>query len=225
MDARKQREHLAAWIAEWRLEKDIPPPETPKSDALREAGVDVPAGIPDLSVAASGGRLEAGDVVLLPPLGEITSSRPIYVALLECTRNGNWLCAPFSRFSTPATEDEFATGRRFAPLKVVCVWNAGLLAPQILDRGWLVARLAAADIGILAEFVSGRRPELPPARRGPPLVHPLDPRHAYIEEERSLWLDFRAFQATVAGGEEASWEANEPPALDFAAEKPDKDGK
>ena len=225
MDAREQREQLAAWLAEWRLDRDLPPaaaeaapPETADGD---------PGEGPDLTVAASNARLAAGDVVLLPPVGEATSSRPVYVVLLLADGSGRWLCAPFSRFSTPATEGEFATGRGFDPLKVVCAWNSNRLDAAVLERGWLVERLAAADVKILAAFAAGKRAELPPARRGPPLVHPLDPRHEYLEEERALWFDFRDLYSSAPEDDSGLWSVNEPPPLDYAAEKPDdgdKDG-
>ena len=219
MDAREQRERLAAWLAEWRLEKELPPPET--TEVLASAGTarGDPAPGPDLTIAASGARLQAGDIVLLPPIGEISSSRPVYVVLLERKREDDWLCAPFSRFSTPATDGELATGRGFDPLKVVSAWNSGLLPSRTLALGWLVEHLAASDVKILLDFATQRRAELPPTRRGPPLVHPLDPRHEYIEDERSLWFDFRALRPENGGEGADIWSVNEPPALDYAAEK------
>ena len=176
MDLGKQREKLAAWLAEWRLDQELPPPETTADATPPEATENGPDRSADLTVAASGAELKAGDVVLLPPVGEVTSGRPVYVALLEEAPRGGWLCAPFSRFSTPATEGEFETDRGFDPLKVVCAWNANALSSPLLAQGWLVGHLAAPDVKALADFAAGKRAELPPARRGPPLVHPLAPR-------------------------------------------------
>lgn len=223
MDLGKQREKLAAWLAEWRLDQELPPPETTADATPPEAAENGPDRSADLTVAASGAELKAGDVVLLPPVGEVTSGRPVYVALLEEAPRGGWLCAPFSRFSTPATEGEFETDRGFDPLKVVCAWNANALSSPLLAQGWLVGHLAASDVKALADFASGKRAELPPARRGPPLVHPLDPRHEYLEEERSLWLDFRARAQADARdqGNHPAWSVDEPAALDSAAEKPE----
>ena len=76
----------------------------------------------------------------------------------------------------------------------------------VLERGWLVGQLGAQDLKVLADFASGRRAELPPARRGPPIVHPLDPRREYIEEERCLWLDFQRAEASAP----EEWEVREP---------------
>ncbi len=225
MDAQEQREKLAAWLAEWRLDKELPPPEKTTGAVPPEADGDALSVTPDLTVAASNVPLKAGDIVLLPPVGEITSSRPVYVVLLQASGPDKWTCAPFSRFSTPATEGEFATGRNFDPLKVVCAWNAGQLDGAVLERGWLVEHLTAADVKILADFAAGHRAELPPARRGPPLVHPLDPRHEYLEEERSLWFDFRDLYSAKGEDDSNLWSVQEPPAIPYAAEKPDETDK
>ena len=212
MTVSEQREMLAAWLAEWRLEKELPPPTeedvTPSGDGRSFGQSD-----PDKTVGATETALRPGDVVLLPPDGETTSARPVYVALLDARPNGSWLCAPFSRFSTPATEGEYATERNFDPLKVACAWNANDLPQDVLARGWLVEHLGAQDVKILADFALKRRAELPPARRGPPIVHPLDPRREYIEEERCLWVDFQTPEETAP----QEWEVREPP-IGYAAE-------
>ena len=213
----EQREMLAAWLAEWRLEKELPQP--PHEDVVSTGA---PGGdgrdmfgqsYPDKTVGATNTALRAGDIVLLPPDGETSSTRPVYVVLLAAGPNGSWLCAPFSRFSTPATEGEYMTGRNFDPLKVVCAWNSGHLSQNVLERGWLVEHLGAQDLKILADFALKRRAELPPVRRGPPIVHPLDPRHEYVEEERCLWVDFQ----TMEESDPREWEVREQ-SIGFAAE-------
>ena len=115
MTLAEQRKLLAAWLAEWRLERELPPPPAEKA-----SGTAVPADGHDAPDLTAGGGLARGDIILLPPVGEVAASRPVYVALLRESAPGVWLCAPFSRFSTPATEGEYATGRAFDPLKVVC---------------------------------------------------------------------------------------------------------
>ncbi len=184
----EQRAMLAEWLAEWRLERELPPPPVEEPSGVAAAPRDG-QDAPDLTV---GDGLQRGDIVLLPPVGEVASSRPVYVALLRESAPGAWLCAPFSRFSTPATEGEYATGRAFDPLKVVCAWNTAPVPAPTLARGWRTGRLSEAEVEVLDGFASGARAELPPSRRGPPLVHPLDPRHDYIEEEKSLWFGIGA---------------------------------
>ena len=208
-----QREMLAAWLAEWRLEKELPP-SPQESCAPTGDGRTVPdQSESDKTVGATGAALRPGDIVLLPPDGETSSVRPVYVVLLDAGPDGSWLCAPFSRFSTPAMEGEYATGRNFDPLKVVCAWNANSLPRDVLARGWIVERLGAPDVKILADFALKRRAELPPARRGPPIVHPLDPRREYLEEERCLWVDFQTMEEST----QQEWEVREP-SIGFAAE-------
>ena len=185
MTLSEQRKMLAEWLAEWRLERELPPPPPEEAAAAANAHEDG-HDAPDLSVGAD---IRRGDIILLPPVGEVASSRPVYVAVLRRSAPDAWLCAPFSRFSTPATEGEYATGRSFDPLKVVCAWNAAPVPASTLAGGWRTGSLAAADVEVLDEFASGARNELPPSRRGPPLLHPLDPRHEYLEEEKALWFE------------------------------------
>ena len=199
MTVAEQRAMLAAWLAEWRLEKELPPP--PQEEDVTLSGGDRALcghnAESDKTVGATGVLLRAGDIVLLPPDGEVSSARPVYVALLVAKADGNWLCAPFSRFSTPAMEGEYATGRNFDPLKVVCAWNAGNLPQTMLARGWLVERLGAADLKILADFALNRRAELPPAGSAPRIHRggalPLDrlpdlrsPGHANLASRRAF---------------------------------------
>jgi hypothetical protein len=213
MTVSEQREMLAAWLAEWRLEKDLPPPPQEDEASSGDGRTEFGQSDSDKTVAATGAVLRAGDIVLLPPDGEMSSARPVYVTLLDARPNGSWLCAPFSRFSTPATEGEYATGRNFDPLKVICAWNAHDLPQNVLARGWLVEHLGAPDVKILSDFALKRRAELPRARRGSPIVHPLDPRRESIAEERCLWIDFQTTEETAP----QEWEVREPP-IGYAAE-------
>ena len=224
MTVSEQRKMLAAWLTEWRLEKELPP--SPDEDVVSTLA---PSGDgrtlfdqsgSDKTIGATAVGLRPGDIVLLPPDGDTTSARPVYVVLLAAGPDNRWLCAPFSRFSTPATEGEYATDRRYDPLKVVCAWNTGRLPMAVLARGWLVERIGASDLRVISDFALGRRNELPPARRGPPVVHPIDPRRDYIEEERCLWVDFETQDAPDSA---ENWQVKEP-TIDYAAESsPEKD--
>ncbi len=189
----RQLELLAAWIKEWkiaaRLETMTPAAEPPSRrieytvfGAQREAA--------RLRVGAN--PLTEGDIVLLPPDAEATRARPWYVALLSSERPGRWLAAPFGRFPLPALPGEWATGRRAGPLKVICLWNRGLLGEERLRRGWRVGRMTAREQTAVAQLMAPMAERALTARLasriGPPLAHPLDPRHDYIEDERLLWL-------------------------------------
>ncbi len=71
----------------------------------------------------------------------------------------------------------------------------------------------SSDLKILADFALNRRDELPPAKHGPPIVHPLDPRREYSEEERCLWIDFQSQEVD----EPEVWQVRES-SIGYAAE-------
>lgn len=214
MTIEEQRRMLARWLAEWKIEKDLPdghPAPMPAGRQTSSASV--------FTVEAAGEILSPGDIVLLPPIGETTAARPVYVALAE-KRDNQWTAVPFSRFSLPATEEEFATRSDFEPTKVLCLWNAGTVPVTILSRGWRVGKLKAPDLKTVLKFLSGEKAELPDNRRGPMLRHPLDPRHDYLEEEKTLWFDFRGEKERLIYPEEA--ESDYPAAAEDHEESPFK---
>ena len=210
------RRHLEEWLRLWRLTRrldelpeetgvdaadggapgaardDAAPPPMAYSAARRkrpEAGRALRIGDP--------ARLRTGDIVLLPPETATTRRRPVYVGLVGRQETGvedeSWLVIPFGRLPLPAVPGELVTRRQAAPLRVLCVWNCALAAAARLARGWLVGRLTERELD-LARGVRDLAPDsVPPAalarRVGPPLVHPLDPRHEYLDEERLLWFE------------------------------------
>ena len=192
-----QRQRLGAWLEAWQLQQRLEtladPPEPPAPPAPQAYP---PAGRPPQGTSAASrvhpGRLLAGAIILLPPDNEATRARPVYVALAEAVRGDAWLVVPFGRFPVPALPGELATGRVAPPLQVLCVWNHAPIAAERLARGWQVGRLCAREqrwLRQLLDLPPGRAPRKTLAQRlGPPLVHPLDPRHDYIEQERMLWL-------------------------------------
>ncbi len=194
-----QRRRLAEWLREWQLAQRLDAAPEP-SDGAPGAAADLsyPAG-PARRCAGSPlsigdpSRLQDGEVVLLAPESETTRRRPVYVALIELTRGGDWLTVPFGRFALPAVPGELATRRAAPSLRVLCVWNAGPIDGARLARGWSVGHLTPRELGwvrLLLEKPAGAPPPRALAGRlGPPLVHPLDPRHDYLEEERLLWID------------------------------------
>lgn len=207
-----QRKALADWLALWRIDLSLAKAVGKPSDAT-----DIPTAenaalaVSEFTYAASGDTPEAGDIVLLPPVGRITQSRPVYLALCERT-DGGWGAVPFARLPLPATDAEFATGREELPLRVLSPWNAGFLPDEVVARAWKVGRLRPAEAAALRAYKKGEPPSL---EAGPPLVHPLDPRHDYLDEERELWVE-------LAGcGETGDYEAG-PQDLQDAAEDHDE---
>ena len=174
------------WLSEWQIDK-----------LLREDGPGQSAegrSSPGTPGRASGPLYdvkpaEVGQIRLFHPFSAETAERPRYVAVLKVNGHGNWLVAPFSRFSEPAVPGEWKTGKEAPVLRALCIWNARSLPGTVLSRSWVVDRMSASRTaqavtihGLLAD--GGKLPLSIARRVGPPLVHPLDPRFEYLEEER-----------------------------------------
>lgn len=177
---------LAAFLDEWRIGQEL---DKVRDIPSSQTGADTPEK-PFPASRISGGVPNPGDIWLLPPLTPVTRRRPVYVALVARRGADGWLCAPFSRFSSPATDGELVSRKPADALAVIQVWNAGVVPEDILADGWMVGRLGADDLKAVASYVEQGKP-LPDARRGAPVAHPLDPRLDYIEEERELWFGLR----------------------------------
>lgn len=196
---RRQLERLAAWLREWKIAVRLEAARPAEPSAVTRPSLDydsLDASDRSARLCVGAKPLAAGDIVLLPPDAEATRGRPMYVALVRSERPGLWLAVPFGRFAEPALPGEWATGRRAPTLRVLCLWNHGLLEEARLRHGWRVGRLTGRERCAADRLLALRPGEAPPfrlaSRIGPPLAHPLDPRHDYVEEERVLWLPRRA---------------------------------
>ncbi len=167
------RRQLAAWLAERALDRQLAEPAAPETSAspLR---YDAPQGSP-----------QPGEIYLARPSTEDWG--PVYVLVVEAEASGIQI-VPFGRYATPAVPGEWRSGMEAAPLRVLCGWNSRAVAVARLLPG-VVKRIGAkplAENRLLCEAVGAGVP--PPAhlaeRLGPPLVHPADPRYAYLDEER-----------------------------------------
>lgn len=177
--AEAAREKLAEWLEVWSLDRaltgDGPSGETVAFRPARRRETRPP---------------REGDIRLLAPAGaeDLHTGRPIYAVLLEGP-SGHMQWIPFGRFSVPALPTEWITGLRAEPLRVLCFWNARVVAEGREPASWPVRRLPPHRLAhwkrveqILRE---GRQPPARLAGRiGPPLPHPADPRHLYVHEER-----------------------------------------
>jgi hypothetical protein len=118
------------------------------------------------------------------------------VALISERTDGGFLVAPYGRFAEPATPDELLTGRETPALQVLCLWNSEELTAAEVCTSWFVDILSEQEVAdALAIYRHPSGTPLPPGlqtRVGPPLSHPLDPRHDYLDEERELWSLSRA---------------------------------
>lgn len=195
------RARLDAWLNERALDL-----------ALRDEGDADPTLVRRRSIRydtpETGDRTRPGDVRILTPVAPASGipGGPVYVLLVE-TEPG-LRAVPFGRYATPAVPGEAASGLRAPPLRVLCFWNIRDLAPEHLLPGRVaevspagLARIRAmVDAVRRGSVVSGRG-----TRFGPPLVHPADPRYAYLDEER------RRLDAHVAGPESLASPQTPPP--------------
>ncbi len=223
MSDHAERNKLSAWLDEWRLHQAMDAAEEALAHAgtePRPGGCNRPAGV-TLPQRPYRSGLRAGDILLLKPVTPLTRLRPIYVAVLQSEGSTEWWrVAPFGRLTLPATPDEVETGMKAPPLRVLCVWNGHVVpAARLQVWAWPVHRMTEAALA--AALAAG------PSRRGPRLVHPLDPRHAYLDAERALWPEWeRAAGAAAAPPESAAaatdyWEgalAADPPDEPYGAE-------
>jgi len=172
----RQRQALARWLSEWRI--DRLQGEDGQEPSGKSSGL-----LYDVEPARE------GQIRLLHPISDKTAERPRYVVTLKSNSDGSWLVAPFSRFSNPAVPGEWKTGREAPALRILCIWNAGSLSGSVLTRSWVVDHMTATGItkALTIHRLLSKGNELPRSlsrRTGPPIVHPLDPRIEYLEEER-----------------------------------------
>lgn len=104
------------------------------------------------------------------------------------------LAIPFGEFSEPAFDGELATGLKDHSMAVLCVWNAAWVPFAALHRSWWLTD-SFSDLLKSAETLHSVRrgrepvPEALKDRVGPPIAHPLDPRHDYLDLEAGLLND------------------------------------
>lgn len=177
---------LAAWLREWELDRK-----------LRASALDIATSSPSNVAAAAlpaRWRPRAGDLVLLHPSVTPACDRPLYVALLRSEGDRAWWVVPFGRFSEPAMNGEWRTGRQSAALRVLCVWNGRKMPSHRLATGWKVGRLTARERSSAAAVEQAWRcgtavPRNVRAAIGLPVTHPRDPRQAYMAEEARFMDD------------------------------------
>ncbi|MFH0953682.1 MAG: hypothetical protein V1873_05085 [Verrucomicrobiota bacterium] len=179
---------LLRWLREWHIDRLL----TEEREGVGRAVRPVEPKLLSLVGGEKAAPVRVGQVRLLFPASEFSRARPRYVAVLARRKEGH-LVAPFGRFAEPAVPGEWLTGRGAAPLRVLCIWNARLMPATSVRRSWLIDNLSRCELDqalALHLHVSGRTalPERTAERVGPPLVHPLDPRVEYLDEERE-WMD------------------------------------
>ncbi len=184
------RRKLAEWLAEWDMDRQLADPDAtqsaPAGEEPMQKEVCAPAVCPGLYDQDAIG---AGEVRLFASSSGAASDWPLYVAVLAAPAEDGFCCVPFSRYSVPALPEEWSTGIRHAALRVLCFWNVQHVKMGGMPPGWRVKRLSYRQLKPIHEvrnlFDMGA--PLPAALRkrvGPLLMHPADPRHEYMAEER-----------------------------------------
>jgi len=214
-----QCRRLSRWLKEW------------EADQILRMGV-VSALAQSQGVAldiASSGRPVVRQVRLLHPVPSVDPARrPIYVAILAESARGAFLIAPFGRFAEPAVPGEWQTRLTAMSLRVLCVWNARAVEARLLERSWPAAVLKTETVRRALELHQHLRDGEPlksiaEQEVGPPLRHPLDPRHTYLEEESALLEEhLTVMDSTASGGTDSFLYEQKPSPLLMAAEQRDQ---
>lgn len=211
MNTHDARLHLQRWLQEYTvwtaLEAALP---VGGEEGLSEvSGEDAVSAAPLADSAAP----EAGQIRLWPSVtGECG---PMY-GLLVAPSYGSWGVLPFSPLSLPAVPEEL-TVMEAPPLRVVQGWNLRRIPADAARGSWCVGALPEAerfrvDLFLTVCAAGGPLPPILSGRVGPPLVHPLDPRYAYRDAERT--------RVSLSLGEASLPEENEGFPLARAAEPP-----
>ena len=111
---------------------------------------------------------------------------PMY-GLLMRAGYGRWRVFPFSELATPATPGEM-TVRQDPPVRVLQGWNARELQQAGVLESWFVdlvpdEKLFQVNLWWLCLEAGSELSGDLRTLCGPPLRHPLDPRHDYLDSE------------------------------------------
>ncbi|MEX2606988.1 MAG: hypothetical protein WD708_06550 [Kiritimatiellia bacterium] len=172
MTKENEREKLHNWLLDYDLYRQMRP------DAAGECCAVQPVDFTS-EPAPSEGQIR------LWPAGNL-SDEPVYTLLMRGDY-GHWRLFPFSPLALPAVPEELRV-REEGPVWVIQGWNAKSVPSSIVASSWCVGELPE-DIRFrinswrLAMEDGGGMPDALSMFTGPPLRHPLDPRHHYQEEE------------------------------------------
>ena len=195
-----QKRTLIRWLNEWRIEQALQNEDEAQAVDGRRYAAKEQKRIPlqyDLE------PVRAGQIRLFHPFSKETSARARHVVVLMGCDDGSWLVAPFGRFSEPAVPGEWRTRLRVPALRVLCFWNGRSISESSLARSWVVGRMSASKLAraitIHKCLAAGKKiPGRHDHHVGPPLVHPLDPRIEYLEEEREWFASVAVKRAVDA---------------------------
>lgn len=188
---------LRQWLAERAAEKilaeDEPSAPTPSL---------LPAGPPP----------EPAQIRLLYPQLPGCAVTPRYVAVLSSVENERVWVAPFSAYSVPAVPSEWLAPRSAPPLRVLSLGFARPWPVAVLQQSWVVDSFSKKEWHQVQTAFKAWKNGVTELSEAAPLVHPLDPRHEYVEEELS-WV--RAVVSATPQAGSQSFPVREPSAEDL----------
>lgn len=172
MSNKTERTHLQNWLLEYELYQQLRP-------AVEEQNFDTAAIDFSLEPAPSEGQIR------LWPARNLVDE-PVY-GLLMRGGYGQWRVFPFSPLALPAVPEELRV-REEGPVWVIEGWNVRTGLSAMVESSWCVGELEEevrfrVHSWCLA-LEHGDYPETLSDYIGPPLRHPLDPRHIYRDEEQ-----------------------------------------
>lgn len=178
------RRQLQAWLADYQNDRTLRQP-------MAAAEVPVPSHEP-ISADKTSPPAD-GQIRLLPsrPVSMPSAEFPLFVLLMPAQADDSFTVIPFSRYILPATPREWRTGLRRRPLRILCLWNITVRHTHDIHKSWFIEALPQAKQQQIAQHLQQPLPldQYAPRQFGPPLLHPLDPRQAYLQEARMLFQD------------------------------------
>ena len=188
--AGSDRQLLAQWLAQYEAENDL--------NRFFESAPDIFAdeeGSEDLQRLSSAAvpnwtSVAPGQIRMLK--ASLTSDPEIItpVLILSQWEGANWLIAPFSRFTVPATPGELSTNEDFTAYSVLEVWNATVVPDLLVNSDSVFLRTVPEELRkeacqlyfhLLAEDVL---PDSTAEKTGPQILSEIDPRIQYLLNEQ-----------------------------------------
>jgi hypothetical protein len=189
-----QKQALARWLNEWRVDQELL-----DGDGLQIADDQRRVATENKRIALryDSEPIRACQIRLFHPFSKETHARARHIVVLKGCDGGSWLVAPFGRFSEAAGPGEWRTGLRVPVLRILCLWNARVITESVLGYSWVVGCMStsrvAQALAIQKRLAEGKEISSPLGKRvGPPLMHPLDPRIEYMQEEREWFASVAA---------------------------------
>lgn len=144
-------------------------------------------------------ELAQGQIRVLSQLDAI-----VYVVLLRRWTDSSYLIMPFSKYSFPATDEEYLTRQDGGMyLRVLQGWNARTLQDETLRQSWVAGELNQEDLTAamaLWNYVLGDAdlPDNQLARTGVPIYRADDPRLSYKQETMQLFQELDERDMAIA---------------------------